>query len=169
MSAFVKLDEVDFALIDALHEYPQAGVLETSRRIRVARATVQARLRKLEEAGVIASYEPHLDIAAAGFEVQAFAVLETAQGALEEVAEELRAVPGVLEAFATTGTGDVLCRIAAASHKGLQRTLIDIAKSPFVVRSTSLMVLSVIVPYRSLPLLHTLDPSRSTKAPAYRK
>jgi hypothetical protein len=50
----------------------------------------------------------------------------------------------------------------------LQQTLIDLNKSSVVARSTSVMVLSVIVPYRSMPLLRTLDRRGSAKAPAYR-
>src|SRR5204862_160681 len=74
----IELDEIDLALLTSLHEAPQIGVLETSRRIKVARATVQARLRKLEEAGVIAGYQPQIDLAAAGFGVQCFVQLHIA-------------------------------------------------------------------------------------------
>jgi DNA-binding Lrp family transcriptional regulator len=88
MKDAVQLDELDFALLDAMHADPKAGVLELSRRIKVARATVQARVRKLEESGIIAGYEPHIDISAAGFDVQAFVTLETAQGALDSVTSE---------------------------------------------------------------------------------
>lgn len=47
--------------------------------IRVARAAVQSRLAKLEDARIIAGYHPHLDVAAAGFDVQCFVQLETVQ------------------------------------------------------------------------------------------
>ena len=107
------LDELDLALLTALREQPRAGALELSRLLRVARATVSARLRRLEEAGVITGYGPDVDLAAAGYPVQAFVTLEIAQGALDQIAHELEAIPGVLEAYVTTGAGDVLCRIAA--------------------------------------------------------
>ena len=61
------------------------------------------------------------------------------------MAEELTAIPGVLEAYATTGTSDVLCRVAAASHQDLQETLLALNRSVTVVRSTSTIVLSVVV------------------------
>ncbi|MEZ5152537.1 Lrp/AsnC family transcriptional regulator [Rhodococcus zopfii] len=169
MRAVVQLDELDFALLEALHDDPKTGVLELSRQLRVARATVSARLHRLEESGVVAGYEPRIDLAAAGFEVQAFVTMEIAQGALETVTGELEAIPGVLEAFVTTGAGDILCRIAAMSHRGLQHTLIELNRSSVITRSTSVIVLSELVPYRSMPLLRTLEPGRSTKAPAYRR
>jgi DNA-binding Lrp family transcriptional regulator len=168
MSEAARLDDIDFALLESLAEHPQIGVLETSRRIRVARATVQARLRKLEEAGVIAGYQPHIDLAAAGFPVQCFVQLQTVQGELDKVAEDLAAIPGVLEAYATTGASDVLCRVAAQSHQGLQEALIEIGRSRFVSRSDSIVVLSAIIPFRTMPLLQTLDRRKAVRAPRYR-
>lgn len=169
MREALQLDELDFALLEALHTDPKIGALELSRRLGVARATASARLRRLEDTGVIAGYEPRLDLAAAGFEVQAFVTMEIAQGALETVREVLESIPGVLEAFVTTGAGDILCRIAADSHLGLQQTLIELNRSSIITRSTSVMVLSQVVPYRAMPLLRTLEPGRPAKAPAYRR
>jgi DNA-binding Lrp family transcriptional regulator len=162
----IELDEIDLALLTSLHEAPQIGVLETSRRIKVARATVQARLRKLEEAGVIAGYQPQIDLTAAGFGVQCFVQLHIAQGELDSVAEELAAIPGVLEAWATTGENDILCRVAAASHEGLQETLVQLSRQQFVARSSSIVVLSTIVKPRTLPLLQTIE-AKPSRAPRY--
>ncbi|WP_233517584.1 Lrp/AsnC family transcriptional regulator [Geodermatophilus marinus] len=162
------LDALDLAVLAALTEQPRAGVLELSRRLGVARATVQARLRRLEGTGVVAGYGPDIDLAAAGYAVQAFVTLEIAQGALDEVAADLRAIPGVLEAHATTGAGDVLCRIAAASHAALQETLVQLGRSPCVVRSTSVVALSELVPRRALPLLTAGGPRGASRSPAYR-
>ncbi|WP_182262841.1 Lrp/AsnC family transcriptional regulator [Rhodococcus sp. UFZ-B548] len=167
--ADVNLDAVDLALLDAMHKHPRAGALELSRQVKVARATVQARSKRMEDAGVIAGYVPHVNLAAAGFGVQAFVTLQIAQGALDTVTAELEAIPGVLEAFATTGSGDVLCRIAAASHEDLQTTLLELNRSGVATRSISVMVLSVVVPLRSIPLLQTLQSKQPPKAPAYRR
>lgn len=163
-----RLDELDLAILTAMHEYQKSGILELSRRTRVARATVQSRIARMEEAGVISSYDPHIDVTAAGFDVQAFVTLEIAQGALEAVAADLDAIPGVLEAYATTGSQDVLCRIGADSHAGLQAVLLSVDRSSAVVRSHSVIVLSTVVASRTLPLLRTLTLSGTSKAPAYR-
>ena len=147
------LDALEVALLTALRDHPRAGDLELSRVTGVARATVTARLERLRAGGVVTGHGPDVDVAAAGFGVQAFVTLEIAQGAIDAVARDLEAIPGVLEAHATTGVGDVLCRVAAASHEALQQTLVDLNRSSAVVRSTSVVVLSEIVPWRTLPLL----------------
>ncbi|MCV2487825.1 Lrp/AsnC family transcriptional regulator [Geodermatophilus sp. YIM 151500] len=148
-------DALDIALLEALRDNPRAGDLELSRLTGVARGTVTARLRRLEEAGVVSGHGPDVDVTAAGFGVQAFVTLEIAQGAIEDVTRDLEAIPGVLEAHATTGSGDVLCRVAAASHEDLQRTLLAIDRSSSVRRSTSVIALSCLVPWRTLPLLRS--------------
>jgi DNA-binding Lrp family transcriptional regulator len=156
-----QLDELDVALLAELRREPRAGLLEIARRTGVARATATARLQRLERLGVLTGYGPDVDVGAAGFGVQAFVTLEIAQGALDAVQADLEQVDGVLEAHATTGSGDVLCRVAAASHEDLQQVLLEISRSTAVVRSTSVVVLSVLVPLRTLPLL------RSSAAPGF--
>jgi DNA-binding Lrp family transcriptional regulator len=149
------LDALDLALLEALREHLRVGALELSRVTGVARGTVSARLQRLEEAGVITGYGPEIDVRAAGFGVQAFVTLEIAQGAVEAVQRDLEAMPEVLEAHATTGSGDVLCRVAAGSHEALQQILVELNRSGAVVRSTSVIALSQLVPWRPLPLLRT--------------
>lgn len=162
------MDALDVDLIRALRQSPRAGVLELSRTLGVARGTVQARLDRLERSGVITGYGPDVDVEAAGFPVQAFVSLEIAQGALDEVAAELAALPAVLEAYATTGSSDVLCRLAASSHQDLQETLLALDRSATVARSTSVVVLSVVVAPRTLPLLEASPRRGPRRAPAYR-
>ena len=162
------LDELDLALVRAMHEHPRAGVLELSRTTSVARGTVQARMKRLEEAGVITGYGPDVDLRRAGFPVQAYVTLEIAQGALDEVREALDAIPQVVEAVVTTGSFDVLCLVATASHEDLQATLLRLDQSPSIVRSTSIVVLSVLIERRVQPLLESTRRPGSTRAPAYR-
>ena len=158
-----ELDSLDLSLLQALREHPRAGALQLSRLTRVARATVQARLDRMEQAGVITGYGPDVDVAAAGFPVRALVTLEIAQGALDQVTADLTAIPGVLEAYAVTGSADVVATVAAQSHADLQQTLLRIDSSPAVARSISSIVLSTVIPRRDLPLLvsrPTAFPSR---------
>jgi DNA-binding Lrp family transcriptional regulator len=162
------LDALDIDLLRALRDNPRAGVLELSRTLGVARGTVQARLDRMERLGVITGYGPDVDLVAAGYPVQAFVTLEIAQGKLEDVADELAELPAVLEAYATTGASDVICRLGASSHQDLQDTLLELNRSATVVRSTSVIVLSVVVAPRTLPLLEARPRRGPRRAPAYR-
>src|SRR5262245_56240011 len=93
------LDTLDVALLTLMRDNPRVGVLELARLASVARPTVAARLQRLEADGIVTGYGPDIDLSAAGYPVQAFVTLEIAQGALDQVAEELAAIPGVIEAY----------------------------------------------------------------------
>lgn len=162
------MDSLDLALLRALREHPRAGALAVSRITGVARATVQARLDRMEKTGVITGYGPDVDLTAAGFPVRAHVTLEISQGALDRVAADLERIPGVLEAYAITGSADVVATVAATSHADLQQTLLRIDSSPSVARSISAIVLSTVIPRRDLPLLDSRPAAPAPRAPAFR-
>lgn len=165
----VRLDALDVRLIRILAEHPRTGFLELARLTRVSRATVQARVTRLEEAGVIIGYGPDLDLTAAGYPVRAFVSLEIAQGKLDRVAVALAEIPEILEACATTGRTDLECRVAATSHEALQQVLLRIDRVPGVARSTSTIVLSEVVAPRVLPLLEADERPAPSRVPAFRE
>ncbi|MDQ2851223.1 MAG: Lrp/AsnC family transcriptional regulator [Actinomycetota bacterium] len=147
------LDDLDVTLLELLQAHPRIGVLELSRISGVTRATVSARMDKLSASGVVTGYGPQLDVVRAGYPVQALVTLEIAQGRLDIVTELLQVTPGVLEAYSTTGAGDVVVRLAASSNDDLQRTLLILDQSEAISRSTSVIILSTVVRPRVLPLL----------------
>jgi DNA-binding Lrp family transcriptional regulator len=153
------LDALDARIVLLFAQEPKVGVLEASRRLRVARGTVQARLDRLEAAGVITGWAPSLDPAALGFPVSAFATLEIAQaprqgkGGHQPVAEHLRSIPEVLEAHTITGAADLMVRLVARSNADLQRVIDDVVASPHVVRASTVIVLATEIPPRVTPLL----------------
>src|ERR1035438_3694974 len=86
----VVLDELDRRLIELVSAEPRVGMLEASRRLGVARGTVQARLDRLQARGVITGYGPEIDPAALGHAVTAFVTLEIRQaGGHDQVAGRL--------------------------------------------------------------------------------
>ncbi len=147
------MDALDGRLIDLFTREPRIGVLEASRRLEVARGTVQARLDKLTDAGVVTGWGPELSPEALGFPVTAFLTLEIRQGAGHDtVAEHLARIPEVLEAFTITGAGDMWARVVARSNTDLQRVIDLVLNDPAIVRSSTVIALATQVPYRVLPL-----------------
>jgi DNA-binding Lrp family transcriptional regulator len=148
------MDALDGKLIELFATEPRIGVLQASRRLGVARGTVQARLDRLVAGGVITGWGPELDPAALGFPVTALLTLEIRQGAGHDtVAEHLATIAEVLEAYTITGAGDMWCRVVARSNADLQRVIDQVLGNDAIVRSTAVIVLATQVPYRVLPLI----------------
>ncbi|GGM68775.1 AsnC family transcriptional regulator [Longimycelium tulufanense] len=154
------VDELDARLLLLLTDEPRLGVLECSRRLGVARGTVQARLDRLVRRGVLRGFPPELDLAAMGYGLTAFAVLEIAQGRRGAVAERLAAIDEVCEVHATTGQGDLLVRMVARSNADLQRVIDEVVDVEGVMRTSTSIALSTPIPHRVRPLLErALDTS----------
>lgn len=148
------LDQLDARLIALLAAEPRIGVLECSRRLRVARGTVQARLDKLLARGVIRGFGPEIDPAAVGFTVTAFVTLQIRQsGGHDPVAAHLATIPEVLEAYTITGSGDLLCRIVARSNADLQRVIDHLVAYQGIERASTHIALAEQIRYRVLPLV----------------
>ena len=147
------MDALDGRLLDLFTHEPRIGVLEASRRLGVARGTVQARLDKLSADGVITGWGPELSPEALGFPVMAFLTLEIRQGAGHDaVATHLSGIPEVLEAFTITGAGDMWARVVARSNADLQRVIDRVLADPGIERSTTVIALASQIPHRALPL-----------------
>ncbi len=147
------IDALDGRLIRLLAAEPRIGVLEASRRLGVARGTVQARLDRMREHGVIRGFGPDVDPAALGYPVTAFATLEIRQGVGRAVREHLAAVPEVLELHTITGQGDMLCRLVARSNADLQRVIDRVVGYEGIVRAATAIVMENPVPLRVIPLV----------------
>jgi DNA-binding Lrp family transcriptional regulator len=150
------VDELDGRLIELFGTDPRVGVLEASRRLGVARGTVQARLDKLASSGVITGWGPDLSPEALGFPVTAFLTLEirqeTSQGGHDVVGAHLATIPEVLEAHTITGAGDMWARVVARSNADLQRVIDAVLDHQAIVRSSTVIALATQVPYRVRPL-----------------
>ncbi|MEV4842038.1 Lrp/AsnC family transcriptional regulator [Micromonospora matsumotoense] len=152
----VRLDALDGRLVQLLADEPRIGVLECSRRLGVARGTVQARLDKLVDRGVIGGFGPEISPAAIGFAVTSFVTLEISQRhGHDTVTAHLAAIPEVLEAHTITGASDLLCRIVARSNTDLQRVIDQIVSSEAIRRASTIIALAEQIPYRTLPLLRS--------------
>jgi DNA-binding Lrp family transcriptional regulator len=147
------IDELDARLLAALREQPRVGLLEISRKLGVARGTVQARLAKLEGRGVVTGYGPEVDPSAMGYPISAFMLIELTQGRLAEAVERLASVPEVLEADAVSGPQDLICRVVARDTEHLQELVNELLGTPAIRRCTSYIVLSRQVPPRTGPLV----------------
>ncbi len=153
------MDQLDRTLIELFAAEPRVGVLEASRRLGVARGTVQARLDRLQRTGVVSGWGPQLDPAALDHPVTAFLTLEIRQagaGGHDAVGQHVAGIPEVLEACTITGPGDMWCRVVARSNTDLQRVIDRVLAHDSIVRCSTVIALATQVPHRVLPLLGTV-------------
>lgn len=149
----MKVDAVDAAIVELFTAEPGIGVLECSRRLKIARATVQGRLDRLQSGGVITGIIPHIDPAALGYPIITFCSIEIAQGIGHGVVfNAISEIPEILEMHTVSGASDILVKIVAKSTRDLQLVLDALSQTPGVARTSSVIVLETHMQNRHLPL-----------------
>ena len=137
----MQLDETDHALIAALSENARLPVADLARRCGLARTTVQARLDRLEQRGVIAGYTVRRG-AALKPALRATVLISVAPNETPTVLSRLKSMPQVEAVHTTSGRFDLLVTLTADSTEALDTTLDRIGEAKGVRSSESLIHLS---------------------------
>jgi DNA-binding Lrp family transcriptional regulator len=149
------IDDLDTSLLGELQADARVGVLELSRRLGVARGTVQARLDRMIDAGVIRSFSANLNLDALGFRVKAYVTVEVKEGQVVSVVEPLSKINEVLEVHSVAAQGDLLCLIAARSNQHMMDVLEKVLTIPDIARTSTAIVLKTQIENRSHQLLES--------------
>ena len=153
----MQIDKLDAAIVNLFTFEPRIGVMEVSRRLQVARATVQARLDRLHESGAITGIVPQLNPSRFGFPVVAFCSLQISQGAGHvDIARQLGEIPEIIDLYTVSGSSDLMANVVARSNPDLQRVIDAIMATGTILRSSSVVVLSTHFQNRTLPLMNAI-------------
>ena len=149
----LSIDRLDGELIALLEQDARQTIGELAEKLGVSRNTVQSRLRRLSDTGMLRGFSPRLDLVEVGINVEAFAALALDQGKLDDVIDLLAEIPEVIEVHATSGREDLLVRIGAVSHADLQELIQHIVALPGVGHSNTTPTLTTPLAYRVGPLI----------------
>lgn len=147
------LDATDRRILLALDADPRIPVLVLAQRLGLARRTVQTRLARLEETGVLRPHSDRVRPAALGYGVRAIVTAEVEQDTLRAAVAALAALPEILEVSATTGDGDLMCQVVAVDADDLYRVGQEILRCPGIHRTRTALLMRDLLPFRTTGLL----------------
>jgi len=136
------MDELDRNILGLLGADARMSVATLSRRLKVARSTIQARLERLETSGVIAGYTLKLGEGAREGRLRASVLLTIEPRAQAAVLTRLRSIAEVERVFTTSGRFDFLLQVACPNTQVLDQVLDQIGAMTGVRASESLIHLS---------------------------
>jgi DNA-binding Lrp family transcriptional regulator len=148
-----RIDATDVRLLLALVDRPRATAMALTGQTGLSRNTVQARLARLEEQGVLGSFERQVPPAVLGYPLTAYITTQVTQRRLDEVAAALASIPEVLQVDGISGQIDLLVHVVAADADDLYRIAGQILAIPGVERTSTALVMRELVSYRITPLL----------------
>lgn len=136
------MDETDRALLTQLSADARVSVATLARRLKVARSTIQARIERLENSGMITGYTIKMGDAARQGRIRATVLLSIEPRAQPQVLSRLKALPEVERIHTLSGRFDLLVQVAAVTTTALDNVLDAIGEGPGVRSSESLIHLS---------------------------
>lgn len=119
----ISLDDVDRHLIALLRDNARSSVVTLAKQLRVARATVQNRLTRLEKNGVIVGYTVRLKPAAEKHRIRALMSVAVEGNRAAEIVKSLRGHPSVAAIHSTNGRWDLIAELQADSLENFDRVL----------------------------------------------
>lgn len=120
----IEIDGIDKEILRELMLDARKPILQIANKIGISGAAIHQRLRKLEDAGVIASSKLIVDNKVLGYKTMAFIgiYLDKASSNAEAV-KELKKIPEVLECHYTTGNWSILIKMICRDNEHLMQLL----------------------------------------------
>ena len=131
----VRLDAVDWKILDELQRDGRMTNVELSRRVGISAPPCLRRVRALEEEGIIEGYRALLDEKRLGYDLMAFAMvhlISQAEADLAAFQERITGRPLVRSAWMLSGDVDFLMLCVAPDLRTFQTFVLDITAAPNV-------------------------------------
>ncbi len=136
------MDEYDYRLITLLRQNGRRSISDLAHEIGLSRATVRARMEKLEQSGDIVGYTVILRADAFNAPVRGIMLIEVEGRTAERVAAALGGYPEVTALHNTNGKWDFIAEIAANSLTEFDAILHRIRRIPGIASSETNILLS---------------------------
>lgn len=139
------LDRFDRAIMSTLAESGRISITDLAKRIGLSKSPTQARVRHLEEAGIIRGYRAILDPIQLGLDYVAFVEVKLSDTREKALSEFNKAVVGLVEVeqvHMIAGRFDYLLKIRTASMRSYRRVLAErISTLPHVASTSTYMAM----------------------------
>jgi Lrp/AsnC family transcriptional regulator for asnA, asnC and gidA len=142
MSKF-EIDKLDRQILAILMENAKRAYTDIAQELYVSGGTIHVRMKKLEDAGIVQSYNLTVDYTKLGYDISAFLGIYLDKSSLyDDVAEYLKDIPEIVGAHYTTGLYNIFAKIVCRDTNHLREVLHDkIQKIPGIQRTETFISL----------------------------
>ncbi|ARE40746.1 PutR, transcriptional activator of PutA and PutP [Rhodovulum sp. P5] len=143
-----QLDRYDHAILDILSAEGRISVAELARRIGLSKTPTQARMRRLEDEGIITGYRATLNPIRLGRAHVAFVelrVTDTREAALRAFNAAVRQIPEIEECHMIAGGFDYLLKVRTSDIGSYRKVLAErISALPHVANSSTFVAMEAV-------------------------
>jgi len=143
-----KMDRFDAAILTVLSEDGRISITDLAKRIGLSKSPTQARLRRLEDAGVILGYRALLDPVRLGLDHVAFVEVrlsDTREVALKAFNMAVTKVPEIEQAHMIAGNFDYLLKVRTRDMAAYRQFLGEtITTLPYVFNTSTYVAMEAV-------------------------
>ena len=143
-----ELDRFDRAILSVLAEDGRISITELAKRIGLSKSPTQARLRRLEQSGVIIGYRALLDPIRLGLDHVAFVEVrlsDTREAALKSFNAAIAKVPEIEQAHMIAGNFDYLLKVRTRDMTEYRRFLGEtISTLPHIANTSTYVAMQAV-------------------------
>ena len=139
------LDRRDREIIKLLIKNSRLSIREIARRLKLSPGTIQARLKRLEDMGIIKGYTTMIDYEKLGYDFPVLIDVKVSKGMLFEVEKKIAEHPNVIAVYDVTGEYDIAVIARFKKRKELDEFVKSLQKMDFVERTNTRLILNVII------------------------
>lgn len=132
----------DQELVSLLRLNARDPVSALARKLGLSRTTVQDRLRRLEQTGIIAGYQVRLSETIEQGGIRAFVTVEVEPKRTNEVSRALLKMPQVEALYSVSGKYDLIGLVRTSSAQDMDKLLDGVGVIPGVTGTESAVILS---------------------------
>jgi Lrp/AsnC family transcriptional regulator, leucine-responsive regulatory protein len=146
MTTMERLGELDRKILAMLQREGRRSFADIGREVGLSTPAVKRRVDRLEVAGVIRGYAAVVDASRLGLGFEAIAEVYCAdRTAPHDVLASVEGIPEVVSAVTVSGEPDAVLRVQVDDIRHLERLIETLRRRPNVVRTRTMIVLSVLV------------------------
>ena len=137
-------DDIDLALVELLQKDARTPQAQLAAQVGLAASSVNERIRKLGERGLIEGYHAQISAEAMGYDLLAFLYIAWSRPETEKVfLKKVLSQPVVMEAHHVTGTWNYMLKVRVKNTRMLEGLLAKVIKAvPGIERTETIIVLS---------------------------
>jgi Lrp/AsnC family transcriptional regulator, leucine-responsive regulatory protein len=159
----IKLDEKDYVILTLIQENSKLTANQIAKKVNAPITTVFAKIKRMEEAGIITEYRAILSSQMLNLGTAAFILASVSYTTLKadnipisqrDVAEEIARFPEVQEVHIITGDWDLLVKLRAENVDAVGRFVVDkLRRIKGLEKTLTCMVFETVKESTGLPLL----------------
>jgi DNA-binding Lrp family transcriptional regulator len=140
----VELDKRDLDLITMLRGNSRLSAREIARRLGISVGTVQMRLKKLEDSGIINKYTVDINLEKLGYQFPVLIDIKVSRGKIRLVEDELRKLGNVSAIYDITGEYDITIIARFRSRSDLDNFIKNLLEHKYIERTHTKLILNII-------------------------